>query len=337
MARDLSSYRAYTWNDYLEDSAFRRWLEHPDAELDTHWQAVFERYPKQRAVAEEARRIWEQLQTEMQPAALRTESLDDDFIKQLRQNVARSVPVRPLWKSRRGLRWVAAASVVLLLALGLGWGLMRPTYETVRTAYGEWKQIYLPDGSKVQLNANSELTYQADWQEGESRELWLEGEAFFEVGKDSEGTSFTVHAGELAIVVLGTAFNVNRRTGQTEVYLQEGSVRLQSPSGAQVIEPGELAIYSEREKRMGAIQAVPAEAHISWKDGVLIIQNKPVRQILQRLEEIYGFTFVPEDTTLLDDIKTVAVPMDDLELALPILERVLGAELKVDGNIIQIK
>ena len=127
--------------------------------------------------------------------------------------------------------------------------------------------------------------------------------------------------------VLGTAFNVNQRGEETQVFLQEGKVKLDLGSEAKVMEPGELAVYSKAQKRLTSIQKAPAETHISWKDGSLILRDKPVAEIFARLEAIYGYAFVVKDSSLLSEVKTVALPMDELEVALPILERVLGVSL----------
>jgi transmembrane sensor len=337
MPEELSKYQAYTPADYLEKENFRHWVLRADLEAEAYWEAVFTQYPQQRAVAEEAKRWLQGMQTEMQPAGLRDRPLDEAFIATLRTNVAASGQLRPLWQRRQVLRWLAAASIALLLGVGLWWGWLQSSYQTVTTAYAEWRTVQLPDGSEVRLNANSQLRYASGWKAGEAREVWLAGEAFFEVEKDPQGASFTVHAGDLGVEVLGTAFNVNRSREKTEVFLQEGKVKLDLGVEEKMMSPGDLAVYSIPQKRLTSFRKSPAETHISWKDGSLILRDKPVAEIFVRLEAIYGFSFVVKDSSLLAQPKTVALPMGEWEVARPILERVLGVSLTQTQNKILVK
>src|SRR5690606_15777064 len=95
------------------------------------------------------------------------------------------------------------------------------------TGYGETRKINLPDGSLVVLNANSELKYESNWQQAPMREVWLQGEAFFEVVKTTEEKQFIVHTGSLDVEVLGTQFNVHNRHQKVQVVLSSGKVKLQ--------------------------------------------------------------------------------------------------------------
>ncbi|MBK8505327.1 MAG: FecR domain-containing protein [Saprospiraceae bacterium] len=99
--------------------------------------------------------------------------------------------------------------------------------ESIYTAgFGERQKIVLPDGSAVDLNANSSLRLGSQWVEG-IQEVWLEGEAYFEVEKNlSKGVKFTVHTNGPDVEVVGTHFNVDSRKEETRIYLEEGKVCL---------------------------------------------------------------------------------------------------------------
>ena len=105
------------------------------------------------------------------------------------------------------------------------------------TAYGETKQLTLPDGTRVILNANSNLSYANDWASGEvsrTRSVRLAGEAFFKVTKRQTPTGspvkFVVNSRDLQIAVLGTEFNVNQRGQAVSVMLNEGKVQIYNPA-----------------------------------------------------------------------------------------------------------
>lgn len=112
------------------------------------------------------------------------------------------------------------------------------------TAYGKTERITLPDQSVVLLNANSVLSYNDKWTDNKTREVWLAGEAYFEVKKsDARGNAkFVVHTDQLSVEVLGTEFNVNNRRGKTQVVLNAGKVRLTSDTTLEkeiIMAPGE--------------------------------------------------------------------------------------------------
>src|SRR5690606_18604809 len=98
--------------------------------------------------------------------------------------------------------------------------------QIVRTDYGERKPYLLPDGSYVMLNGNSSLKF-TDWESDGIRQVWLDGEALFDVVHMSDDRPFIVRtAGGVDVNVLGTRFNVKMRKGTAEVLLQKGRVAL---------------------------------------------------------------------------------------------------------------
>ncbi len=227
---------------------------------------------------------------------------------------------------------VAASICIIGLFSWLGYSLLAPTTQTISTKHGEWNQITLSDGSKVSLNAHSHLTFSEHWGEAEDRKVWLTGEAFFEVVKDPYGAKFTVFANGLAIEVLGTAFNVHSRGENTEVYLEEGKVKLHTDKEKKFLKPGDVASYSHEKKAIVAVNSSPDTAISSWKDGALFLKDQPVEFILYKIQEIYGYEIVVTDKELLTVRKTIGIPMNKIEIAIPILEKVLEADITVSAH-----
>ena len=118
------------------------------------------------------------------------------------------------------------------------------------TTFGEWKTITLPDGSVVELNANSLLTITKHWSENNNRTVWLTGEAFFKVKKiPSTKCKFIVKTKDLKVEILGTSFNVNSRFDQTEVFLEEGKVKLYLGNTKEYMAPGEFIAFSKKKTK----------------------------------------------------------------------------------------
>ena len=128
-----------------------------------------------------------------------------------------------------------------------------PLVTEYKTGYGQVKILLLPDSSKLVLNANSAVKIPQQWKEQGDRQVWLDGEGYFEVAKKiTTHQKFIVHTSQVDVEVLGTKFNVNTRRRQSLVALEEGKVQLsvkgKSVSVIQkltrpsiVLKPGEVA------------------------------------------------------------------------------------------------
>lgn len=183
-----------------------------------------------------------------------------------------------------------AASITLVAVASFLWLHASDSHQTVRTAYGKHLAVSLPDGSQVILNGNSVLRMEKEWDSVSAREVWIEGEAFFDVRHTAGNTKFIVHTGEnLNIEVLGTRFNVKVRPGQNEVMLEKGKVALTIPSffakKSVTLQPGDMVRVDEgnffREK-------VDPVAYSSWKEHRLYFHETTLREIANILRDTYG-------------------------------------------------
>ncbi|WP_420602165.1 FecR family protein [Flagellimonas sp.] len=150
---------------------------------------------------------------------------------------------------------------------------------TIKTVYGEQKEIELPDGSKVWMNSSSQLSYQ----KSHPRNIYLEGEAFFEVMRD-EQVPFTVEThDQIKIKVLGTSFNVKSYTQKTytETVLLEGKVELSSLSSDEKIQmiPNDKITFLRNGKKLVQSKVDTPTSFVSWKEGILQFSDKPFREI----------------------------------------------------------
>lgn len=278
--------------------------------------------------------IWAQLEQVPPLSEEQSLALLDKTLAKLEAPASESAP-RRLAVAMRYRRWLAAAASILLLLGAATWWWLSPTAPLVyHTAAGEQLQLALPDGSHVTLNANSTLTFQPAWADEITRQVWLSGEAYFEVTREPQrGRKFQVITTDLTVEVLGTVFNVNTRDETTEVFLAEGSVQVALPAGGQTLalQPGELMTYSRRTQTARKAQLADA-APADWKDGTITFQDEPLRVLLRKFEEIYGLSARVNVDSVLDRQYTLSVPVDSLELAYELLRELTGLEMDKRGD-----
>ncbi len=238
-------------------------------------------------------------------------------------------------KRRRLVLSAAAAMAILLVSVFL---LKVPNIAekqlSVYTTYGEKKQAVLPDGSAVTINANSELLYAADWDEDEERSVRLSGEAFFEVEKNLEtAQKFKVITEEVIIEVFGTSFNVNAENEMTSIYLEEGQVSLSIPNGEVkklAMSPGELVRYDHLRRKVEKVTD-QARKHLSWKDGYIFFEKASLLEVCEELHRLYGIDYQLSDS-LANELITTGLPIDNLDLALRVIEITKNLQLTRNGT-----
>src|SRR5690606_25369938 len=141
------------------------------------------------------------------------------------------------------------------------------------TPNGGQYQINLSDGTLVLLNAASTLTYPAEFGEN-TREVILDGEAYFEVTKDPE-KPFIVRTAKQRIEVLGTSFNINAYNNETttKTTLLTGAVRINTSTNtdtdgeSRVLTPNQQSVVNDNQKAITVKQINP-ESAIAWKNGL---------------------------------------------------------------------
>ena len=197
-----------------------------------------------------------------------------------------------IWR-RRWIQITKYAAVIALLvtsSLGVYSLLNTPETQQMRTANvksGSKSEIILPDGTKVQLNGATTITY--DVNSSKQRLVQLSGEAFFDVAKNPD-CPFRVIANGLQIEVVGTSFNVNTyKKGVVETSLLTGQIKISGGSFPQeyILTPGEKATYSSINN---ALKITQADVHVEtgWCDDYLIFDSEPLIDVIEEIERWYG-------------------------------------------------
>ncbi len=272
----------------------------------------------------------------------------EEMLKGTWAEIYKKVPVQKSQPTLRFpvLRMAAAITGILCIAAAAYFLYFNSTDTFYATGFGETQQIVLPDSSVVILNANSRLTLSPAWEDWQHtkktetlREVWLEGEAFFEVYHLAHPapSKFIVHTNNLQVEVLGTKFNVNTRRNKTQVVLNTGKVKVTDPQKeAMIMQPGDLVAYSVSDKKFHKKIVDPAQL-TAWKEGRFAFDSTPIKSIAQMLEDTYGYSVNIEGEILANRKFTANIPSHNVETLLVLIAESLDVEIERTENEINIK
>lgn len=162
-------------------------------------------------------------------------------------------------------------------------------YNTLKVPAGKRASLSLSDGSRIILNSRSRLVYPIAINSGK-REVYLEGEAYFDIAKDVNNP-FSVHTDRCVVKVMGTEFNVKayQSNATHDVVLVRGKVAVKAGNAASDLRPGQMVSAST--DKLTEVSEVNTSLYTSWIDNMLIYDNTPISEIFGRLQEIYGVAF----------------------------------------------
>ncbi len=180
-------------------------------------------------------------------------------------------------------------------------------FNTLIVPFGKRSEIVLSDGSKVWLNSGSKLIFPANFS-ADKREVYLEGEAVFEV-VHRQKQPFLVKSEHQEIEVLGTVFNISNYKDDNAVYtvLQSGSIQINltddnlfKNSKSLKIIPGTLATFDKKEKVIQT-KSVATEPYFSWRDGIFIFKNDSLKSIMKKISRYYNVEVLIHDKDLANE------------------------------------
>ena len=202
---------------------------------------------------------------------------------------------------------------------------------------GEYR-IELEDGTKVWINSASRLRYPVVFSSN-SREVYLEGEAYFEVQRDVD-RPFIVHSGEQKVTVLGTSFGISCYASEANDYttLVSGKVKVDFERGKQsfMLEPGMQVAYN-KESEIAIEKKVDVAEFVAWKNGKYIFNQKRLEDILSTLSRWYDFEVFYRN----EDVKEVLFSgelrrFDDFSYLLRLIERTSDVKFVIDKKVVQV-
>ena len=311
----------YTTEDFVLDPLFREWVLYPNSAANLYWQKLLDKNPSKYKEAEEAHEVIVHLATKEHRALTDAESqelwmeIDLDLSENIRPyQEEKIIPLNSASILKRGAssrrhqysflsHYGFRVACILAVAIGLSCMAVNFTtketlvevpqlvYEEHSTHPGVKAHLTLSDGSQVILNSGSKLKYIRNFEEGK-REVILEGEAFFNVVKDSL-RPFTVVTREIRTTALGTSFNIKSYDqGALDISLLTGKVAVDS--GLEKIPyltlaPGE-AINIDVSNNQFVKGQFDEDLVAGWTKKLLVLQKTPLREAVRTLENWYGVT-----------------------------------------------
>ncbi|MEM9819507.1 MAG: FecR domain-containing protein [Bacteroidota bacterium] len=289
-------YHNYSILDFSQEDSFIRWVRQGDAQAAAFWESWLAEHPEKAADVQAARQLVQAIQIQETPHP-------PQQVDRIWSNIAREVEVdatldttsaqQAPTKVRSISRWwpyvAAAASVVFILLFLLPWG---NSTQEMMALNGEQKTYYLPDSSKVTLNAGSRVMVNlSQWTK--ERKLELEGEAFFEVRK---GSRFTVSTANGMVAVLGTSFNVNARAGELLVDCFTGKVKVSSEKASSevILTPLEGTKLTAGANTWENYELNPSR-QATWRDGMFYYNDTPLIKVFAELERQFNLRIDVEE------------------------------------------
>ncbi|RHR42036.1 DUF4974 domain-containing protein [Parabacteroides sp. AF18-52] len=203
---------------------------------------------------------------------------------------------------------------------------------------GKTYELKLSDGTHVWLNSDSELIYPTNFT-GNTREVILRGEAFFDVAKDAS-KPFIVENNQMKIKVLGTSFNVSGYVSERlqNVTLVNGSVQVQIDNDSAFrISPSEQFLY-DKEKQTTSIQVVNTDLYTAWTEGKYIFKDTRLEDILSKLQRWYDFEIIYLQEELKNRRFSIVINREDnLKDVLEVISFTSNVKLVQENNIIKVK
>ena len=236
--------------------------------------------------------IWETSQNTPDTVSPNHEKAWENIMAQTGINHRRTYPIF----RNTAVRYFARIAAVVVILLGIGMlaktvFLPKPSLKIEYTQETGIKEVQLADGSVITLNRNSRIRFPDKFKSG-TREVKLEGEAFFKITKDTQHP-FIVHANGTSIKVLGTSFNVKiQRDEMVQVSVLTGKVAFQSENGASPViylVKGDKGIYNHITQKLSQ-QQYTDENFLAWETGIISFSNKPLVEAAKDLEAYYNKT-----------------------------------------------
>lgn len=338
-------YKDYTALDFANDAFFIRWVKHCDEESNFFWQTFIRENPSCYPSIEEARKLVVSFEFPSHQVS------EGELIKMRRklwmhllaEKQSESLP------AERWRWWLAAAGLLVPVLLLTGYFSLsdgtlarrimsketRPS-EIIRIL-GNNSLILLSDGSRIWLRDSSIISYREDFTNQATRDVHLEGEAFFEVARDVR-RPFIVHTSDVKIKVLGTSFSVKSYPADktVETTLVSGKVHIEQSDemGKRVgdieLKPNQKAVFYKESKVIN-VREITATQVASWKRSRLVFDGESISKVLQQLERWYDVD-IHLNTNKLGCKLTATIEKESLHDILNLLALSHGVKYKIEGR-----
>ena len=210
--------------------------------------------------------------------------------------------------------------------------------------FGKKSQLTLEDGTKVWLDAGSRMAFPAKFK-GSKREVFLEGEGYFEVTHNQK-FPFYVNAGEMVVKVLGTRFNISAYESDKliETVLIEGNVAISDRSALTflkretILMPNQKASYDRNDRTIVINDEPDVDFAIAWTEGWFKFNRQSINDVLNKLKRYYNVQFIFAQGFPTEDLITGKLYLkDSIEQVMMAMEVVAKLQYRINGNNIYIE
>jgi transmembrane sensor len=267
--------------------------------------------------------------------------IKDEILNDLRKKTDAGITIIPI---RRTGTWLAVAASVSIVVVA-SYFLFNPSSSTTtdsaiairtieyNTTRGQKAQVELPDGTQVKLNSNSHISYPEKF-DGDTREVSLEGEAYFDVTHDTT-KPFIVHSGETSTRVLGTSFNVNANTTAVTVTLVHGKVNVSNSTNNTTLSPNQQATVTSGSKDINT-KSVDVAEYTAWADNRLIFEDMKLEEAFIVLENWYNVDINVDNEAINNCVVTAKYENESLENVLSSFQFMLKMEYTINNRVVTV-
>ena len=295
----------YKFEDFISDESFLDYAKGTNPDNIKLWESRLAETPDKYKTAIEAKFF-------IQLISFKKQSLSQEFIteewnrlnKRLNINNKRTITGFKKYKIKI---WQYAAVFAFLMVLAGSVFFSdyifntndKIAYNEIITPKGQIKNILLPDGSLVFLNSDTKLKYKSNFGT-KKREVFLEGEAFFDVTQNPR-KPFIVYTSENTVKVLGTAFNVSAYPDENihQISLERGKISISHDKGKSLLlNPDETYLLLCNKNQSKIFKTENVEIYSSWKDGKIIFRNQRFADIVRKLERSHNIVINIQNTKI---------------------------------------
>ena len=296
----MDKFLQYDHNDFAQESSFINYVKKSSKQDQDFWSQWIDDYPDKKEEVEKAEKIVAQIVFKEQKP---NKAVEDKIWSRIAAETkaetkgGKEFKINPDndRKSEGGggggiIRKLFAITAVAASLIAVIFIYQGNDLDTISTQLAEMKTVNLPDGSVVNLNADTEIAYDKDsW--NENRLIELEGEAFFSVEK---GSKFQVKTPTGTVAVLGTSFNVFARDKELKVHCETGKVAVKSASKESILTPNEkVEVINGNHSKSSNVGE--KENRSAWRKAVYSYDGNALEDVIEDLERQFGLKIEIDD------------------------------------------
>ena len=209
-------------------------------------------------------------------------------------------------------------------------------FHSLKVPYGKRFDIVLSDNSRVYLNSGSILKYPVKFLDNQIREVFLEGEAFFDISED-EKNIFRVNSNGINVEVYGTKFNFKNYPEDyvSDVVLVNGSVGISNTENKSItkLTPGFKGSVDKENYIVEKVK-INTKLYTSWIDGQVVFRGESFNQIIKKLERLYNVTIINNNEKISEELfnATIDTEEEKIEDVLNYFNKIYNIEYQVYNN-----